>query len=103
MKKYITQQNTLKRANDLQAAHISSANQIDEKFYMKKRIFDLNWPQVISEDVKEKVIGLFREQTLKSFISAFTCAVCSEEILNTALQQVVYQIQGHRSEITGFI
>ena len=42
-----------------------------------------SWPQIISQDLKKKIIETFREDTSSNTLSTFTCAVCGEATLNS--------------------
>lgn len=42
-----------------------------------------SWPQIISQDLKKKIIETFCEETSSNTLSTFTCAVCGEATLNS--------------------
>ena len=43
-----------------------------------------NWLQLVSKSLKEKIIRLFRKETLTATLSTLTCASCAEECLHSS-------------------
>ena len=43
-----------------------------------------SWPEIVSQDQKNKIIDSFHEQTSSETLSTFTCAACGEATLNSA-------------------
>lgn len=40
-----------------------------------------DWPQLVTSELKEKIVDLFKEQTSSQTLASFTCAVCAESCL----------------------
>ena len=73
LKKFITK---LKRGKQKEYAHNSILEQ-EKKLELKKKENSENWPQLVPDCLKEKIIKLFHEKTSSEVLATFTCASCS--------------------------
>lgn len=56
-------------------------NAANVRFHEELRNIQLSWAQIVPQCLKDKIINLFRERTLSEALATFTCASCSEAVL----------------------
>jgi hypothetical protein len=84
LRKYITtlRRNVLTLQNDERAEADRAANQ--------QRLAEMHhqWPSLVSQSLKDKIITMFRQQTCSQTLKAVTCASCAESCLSSDCCQV---------------
>lgn len=83
LKKYTSQLRASKRSEDRRAAELAAKYLAEADLDRMRNNVQQSWPHVVGEDLKERLVKLFREHTSQSALSTFTCAVCAEDTLNT--------------------
>ena len=68
---------------------VASKYALDAEYKANKDKIAKSWPQLVSSDLKEKIVKMFRAQTSKESLSTFTCASCAESTLCTNCQPVL--------------
>ena len=55
----------------------------DKKIELERRLAHLHseWPTMVPQSLKDKLVKLFREQTSSAFLTSVTCASCAESCL----------------------
>ena len=56
---------------------------LEAKYKENKEKIAESWPQLVSTNLKEKIVKMFRAQTSKVSLSTFSCASCAESTLCT--------------------
>lgn len=65
----------------------SGAGEDEELLRLRSFAID-NWPQPVSPDLKEKIIGLFQEATSSSTLAKGVCGSCAESIKQSDMQYI---------------
>ena len=78
LKKFIT---AFKTQNNLPA---------DKKIELERHLAHLHseWPMMVLQTLKDKLVKLFREQTSSAFLTSATCASCTESCLASETTKV---------------
>ena len=71
LKKYTSQLKALKRSKDRKAAELAARGLAEANLNSMREDVRQNWPKVVSEELKEKLVQLFRQQTSQSALSTF--------------------------------
>jgi len=65
------------------ALRIQTNQPVDKKIELDRKLARLHseWPTIVPQSLKDKLIKLFREQTSSAFLTSVTCASCAESCL----------------------
>jgi len=76
-RKYLTRLNHGKRSEDTRNSMIAQ----EQRLRQEKEKIQQNWPQLIPDTLKKKIVKIFHEQTSSEALGTFTCASCSSSTL----------------------
>ena len=85
LKKFITRLKHGKRTEEQRNAAIVAEKSLHAQY---QDLLD-SWPKIVRQDLKDKIIKLFNEQTSKDTLSTFTCASCGEETLCSSHKELL--------------
>jgi hypothetical protein len=75
LKKYITRLRHGKRTEEQRNKELETEREHQDR---KQRLLE-SWPQLVSDNFKNKIVKMFRQQTSTETLSTFTCSSCGEE------------------------
>ena len=77
LKKYITRLKQGKRTEEQRSKELKLENEHQKQ---NQQLVE-TWPQLVNQNLKDKIIKMFREQTSSDTLSTFTCSSCREATL----------------------
>ena len=78
LRKFITRLKHAKRSEDARNSNIAQDEQLKEE---REKIRE-NWPQIVPDTLKKKIVKIFHDKTSSEALATFACASCSALTLN---------------------